>query len=80
MIVVVDASVVAKWFIAEDNATDALELLGKNYELLISGKLYILDLLSGWPVHNPEINTETIITIIGFLGAILLLLDVVIIN
>ena len=44
------------------------------------GKLYILDLLSAWPVHNPEMNTETIITIAGFLGAILLLLDVVVIR
>jgi predicted nucleic acid-binding protein len=33
MIIVVDASVAAKWFIAEENANDALELLGKNYEL-----------------------------------------------
>jgi len=31
-------------------------------------------------MHNPEINTETIITIAGFLGAILLLLDVVVIR
>jgi hypothetical protein len=30
------------------------------------------------PVHNPEINTETIITITGFFGAILLLLDAVV--
>jgi len=28
-------------------------------------------------VHNPEITTETIITIIGFLGAIMLLLNIV---
>jgi predicted nucleic acid-binding protein len=33
MIVVVDASVAVKWFIAEDNANDALELLRKEYEL-----------------------------------------------
>ncbi|MDD4652384.1 MAG: hypothetical protein PHQ34_09150 [Methanothrix sp.] len=45
-----------------------------------SGNPYILDLLSGWPVHNPEINTETVITVMGFLGAILLLLDVVVIR
>jgi hypothetical protein len=47
---------------------------------LISGKLYILDMLRARLVHNPEMNTETIITIIGFLGAILLLLDVVVIR
>ena len=55
------------------------DLLGAK-KALISGNLYILDLLSAWPVHNPEINTETIITIVGFLGAILLLLDVVVIR
>jgi hypothetical protein len=47
---------------------------------LISGKLYILDMLRARLVHNPEMNTETIITIVGFLGAILLLLDVVVIR
>jgi hypothetical protein len=45
---------------------------------LICGKLYIVDLLTRWPVHNLEITTETIITISGFFGAILLLLDLVI--
>ena len=39
---------------------------------------------SGWtrncPVHNPEINPETVITIVGFVGAIMLLLDVVVIK
>jgi predicted nucleic acid-binding protein len=33
MIIVVDASVASKWFIPEDNADDALELLGRPYEL-----------------------------------------------
>jgi hypothetical protein len=47
---------------------------------IISGKLYILDLLRAWLVHNPEMNTETIITITGFLGAVLLLLDIVIVR
>jgi hypothetical protein len=47
---------------------------------LITGKLYIPDKLSELPVRNPEINTETIITIAGFLGAILLLLDVMVIR
>lgn len=41
MIVVVDASVAAKWFIAEDNATDALELFGKNYELHAPDLLFL---------------------------------------
>jgi len=45
---------------------------------LVYGKLYIADLLTRWPVHNLEITTETIITISGFFGAILLLLDVVV--
>jgi hypothetical protein len=31
-------------------------------------------------VHNPEINPETVITIVGFVGAIMLLLNVVIIK
>lgn len=46
----------------------------------LSGNLYILDLLRACPVHNLEINTETIITIAGFFGAILLLLDIVVIR
>jgi len=41
------------------------------------GKLYILILLTERPVHYPEITAETIITITGFLGAIMLLLDVI---
>ena len=41
------------------------------------GKLYILILLTKRPVHYPEITAETIITITGFLGAIMLLLDVI---
>jgi predicted nucleic acid-binding protein len=41
MIVVVDASVAAKWFIAEDNANNALELLGKNYELHAPDLLFL---------------------------------------
>jgi predicted nucleic acid-binding protein len=41
MIVVVDASVAVKWFIAEDNANDALELLGKNYELHAPDLLFL---------------------------------------
>ena len=45
---------------------------------LIRGKLYIVDLLTRCPVHNLEITTETIITISGFFGAILLLLGVVV--
>ncbi len=45
-----------------------------------SGNLYILDLPWECPVHNPEIGTETIITIAGFLGAIMLLLNLVIIK
>lgn len=31
-------------------------------------------------MHNPEINTETVITFVGFFGAILLLLDIVVIR
>jgi predicted nucleic acid-binding protein len=41
MIVVVDASVAAKWFIAKDNTDDALELLGKNYELHAPDLLFL---------------------------------------
>jgi predicted nucleic acid-binding protein len=41
MIVVVDASVAVKWFIAEDKANDALELLGKNYELHAPDLLFL---------------------------------------
>jgi len=41
MIVVVDASVTVKWFIAEDNANDALELLGKNYEIHAPDLLFL---------------------------------------
>ena len=47
---------------------------------VMSGNLYILDLLKARPVYNPEINTETIITIAGFLGAILLLLNLVVVR
>jgi predicted nucleic acid-binding protein len=41
MIVVVDASVAVKWFIAEENANEALELLGKNYELHAPDLLFL---------------------------------------
>ncbi|MCK9566328.1 MAG: type II toxin-antitoxin system VapC family toxin [Methanothrix sp.] len=41
MIVVVDVSVAIKWFIAEDNANDALELLGKKYELHAPDLLFL---------------------------------------
>lgn len=41
MIIVVDASVAAKWFIAEDNADDALELLKKPYELHAPDLLFL---------------------------------------
>ena len=37
----------------------------------------MLDLLTNRPVHHFDISTETLITITGFLGAILLLLDVI---
>jgi hypothetical protein len=45
-----------------------------------SGNLYIPVQPSACLVHNPEINPETIITIVGFLGALMLLLNVVIIK
>jgi len=48
--------------------------------MISTGNIYILDRLTAWPVHNPEIKTETIITVVGFLGAILLLLNIVIIK
>lgn len=48
--------------------------------MISTGNIYILDRLTAWPVHNPEINTETIITVVGFLGAILLLLNIVILK
>ena len=35
------------------------------------------DSLLNQPVHHFDISTETLITITGFLGAILLLLDVI---
>ncbi len=35
------------------------------------------DMQTGRGVHNFEINTETLISVIGFLGAILLLVDVI---
>ena len=41
MIVIVDASVAAKWFIAEENANAALELLGKPYELHAPDLLFL---------------------------------------
>ncbi len=41
MIVVVDASVAAKWFIAEENAEDALKLLKRPYELHAPDLLYL---------------------------------------
>lgn len=41
MIVVVDASVAIKWFIEEDNANDAIELLGKDYELHAPDLLFL---------------------------------------
>jgi predicted nucleic acid-binding protein len=36
-----NTSVAAKWFIAEDNANNALELLGKNYELHAPDLLFL---------------------------------------
>jgi len=48
--------------------------------MISTGNIYILDQLWAWPVHNPEISTETIITVVGFLGAILLLLNIVIVK
>jgi predicted nucleic acid-binding protein len=41
MIIVVDASVAAKWFIAEDNADDVLELLSRPYELHAPDLLFL---------------------------------------
>jgi predicted nucleic acid-binding protein len=41
MIVVVDASVAAKWFIAEDNADEALLLLDKPFDLHAPDLLYL---------------------------------------
>jgi predicted nucleic acid-binding protein len=41
MIVVVDASVAAKWFISEDNADEALLLLGKPFDLHAPDLLYL---------------------------------------
>jgi len=52
----------------------------ENFISLTSRNLYILDLLMARPVNNLEINTETLITVAGFLGAILLLLDVVVVK
>ena len=45
-----------------------------------SGNLFILVWSRNCPVHHPEINPETVITIVGFAGAIMLLLNVVIIK
>ncbi len=41
IVVVVDASVAVKWFIPEDNTNDALELLGKNYEIHAPDLLFL---------------------------------------
>jgi predicted nucleic acid-binding protein len=41
MIVVVDASVAAKWFITEENTEDELKLLNKPYELHAPDLLYL---------------------------------------
>ncbi len=41
MIIVVDASVAAKWFIAEDNADEALMLLDRPFDLHAPDLLYL---------------------------------------
>jgi predicted nucleic acid-binding protein len=66
MIVVIDASIAAKWFIAEENAFDALELLKSDYELHAPDLIFtevdnvlcklirrgLLSLEDGFDIHN----------------------------
>lgn len=41
MIVVVDASVAAKWFLVEDNADEALILLDRSFDLHVPDQFYL---------------------------------------